>query len=69
MVEETLKIANEDIEQAFAEVLTAYYQKVESSDVPNYLKLNAIKDRIKENRNINTCENEITRENLFNLES
>ena len=65
--EETLKIANKNIEEAFAETLSVYYQKVEISTIPSHLKPEAIKETIKENRNLSTSEYEITRKKLFSL--
>ncbi len=35
LLEEDLELANDDIEQVFAEALTAYYQRVNESEIPN----------------------------------
>lgn len=43
LLEEALELANDDIEQVFAQALTAYYQIMDEDGVPDSLNLNAIK--------------------------
>jgi len=63
-----LNIANDDIEHVFAATLSVYYQELHESKIPNELKLNAIKNRIEENRRLIATQFEIKKEELFNNE-
>lgn len=64
LLDKALEIANEEIEQVFAEALTAYYQQIDEEEIPDDLKLNAIKNRIEESHRSKTTQFEIKREDL-----
>ncbi|USK59564.1 hypothetical protein [Peribacillus asahii] len=68
LLEEALDIANDDTEHVFAKTLSVYYRELNESEVPEELKLNAIKNRIEENRRSIANQFEIEKEELFKNE-
>lgn len=65
LLEETLAFPNDDLETAFVEVLTVYYQTTEQEQIAEGLELQAVKERIALSRRSVTKEDGITKEQLF----